>query len=193
LINDQSVLAPDGLGWTYGAAISNDPENQTYTRTLEFNDTTGIPSWLSYDLDTYTFSILPTSNSLNGTHRITIVIEDEFNAPVKYTFILVIQLNNSPVNVKFIDSATIVSNNYMLMQFEDVDVLFTDPDNRPMTSTVKQANGNPLPTFLTYDVASNTMFGTPDPFDAGTWPLVYVATDDHSNTGEIPFKVIVNP
>jgi hypothetical protein len=193
LITDQLVLAPDGLDWTYGSALSNDPESLVYTRTLEFNGTTTIPSWLSYDLSTYTFSIISTSNNLNGTHTISIVIEDEFNAAVRDDFELEVKVNYGPVKVRFIGRETIVNYNYLFVQFEDVDVLFNDPDGRPMTSAVRQANGDPLPAFLTYDIANNTMFGTPGFLHVGTWTLVYVAFDDHGNTEEIPFKLIVKP
>jgi hypothetical protein len=194
LIVDQSLTVPNGISWTYGDSISNDPENLAYTRTLEFNDSTTIPGWLNYDVSTYSFSIVSTSHTQGGNHRIAIVIEDEFNDPVKYTFALVITSNNTaPVKVKFIDSATIVNYNYLFVQFEDVHVLFTDPDGRPMTSDVKQANGNPLPLFLTYDITSNTLFGTPVIVDVGTWTLAYVAIDDIGNIGEIDFKVIVKP
>jgi hypothetical protein len=193
-IADLSVLAPDGLNWSYGAAISNDPESLAYTRSLEFNGSTTIPSWIIVDFSTYTFSIISTSNNINGTHTITIVIEDEFNAPVRSSdFQIQIIPNYSPLNMKFIDGATIVNYNYLSIQFEDVHVLFIDPDDRPMTSTVMQANGDPLPSFLTYDIATNTMFGTPEFIHVRTWTLIYVGIDDHGNTGDIHFKVIVEP
>jgi hypothetical protein len=193
LITDQSILAPDGLSWSYGAAISNDPETLPYTKSLEFNGTTVIPSWIIYDLTTFTFSIISTTNSLNGVHTLTLVVEDQFNAAVRDDFLLTIGVNYDPVKVRFIDSAAIVNYNYLFIQFEDVHVLFVDPDGRPMTSTITQANGDPLPAFLTYDIPSNTMFGTPEYLHVGTWTLIYVAIDDHYNTEEIPFKVIVNP
>jgi hypothetical protein len=193
LITDQTILAPDGLNWSYGSVISNDPEGLAYTKSLEFNGTTTIPTWISIDLTTFSFSIISTSNSISGVHTLTLVIEDDFNAPVRDDFLLTIGVNTSPVKVRFIDSASIVNYNYLFIQFEDVHTLFVDPDGRPMTATITQANGDPIPSFLTYDITSNTMFGTPSLINVGTWTLIYVASDDHSLTEEIPFKVIVNP
>jgi hypothetical protein len=193
LIIDQTILAPDGLNWSYGAGISSDPEALSYTKSIEFNGTTTIPTWISYDLTTFTFSIISTSNTLNGTHTITLAIDDTFNTPVRVDFVIQIGINSSPVKVRFINSASIVNYNYLFIQFEDVHVLFTDPDSRPMTASITQANGDPIPSFLTYNIANNTMYGTPMFVHVGTWTLIYIASDDHSLTEEIPFKVVVMP
>ena len=188
---DKTLLAPDGLTWSYGATLTSDPETLSYTRSLEVDGSTTIPSWLTYDLSTYSFSIVSSSNSIKGDHTITVVATDDYNTAVKKSFTLTVNENLAPQKNKVISSYSIVNYNLLTIEFEDIDVLFTDPDGRPMTSKVSQANGDPLPSFLAFNSASNTLSGTPEIIHVGDWLISYIAVDDHTLEGAIIFKIAV--
>ena len=188
---DKSLLAPDGLTWSYSATLTSDPETLSYTRALEVDGSTTIPSWLTYDLSTYSFSIVTSSNAIKGDHTITVIITDAYNTPVSKSFTLTVNENLAPQKNKVISSKSIVNYNLLTIMFEDIDVLFTDPDGRPMTPKVTQANGDPLPLFLAFNAVSNTLSGTPEFMHVGDWLISYIAVDDHNLEGAITFKVTV--
>ena len=192
-VTDQSLLAPDGLTWSFGASLTSDPENLTYNRSLEFDGLSIAPDWLVYDLSQFNFAIISSSNSIRGTYNITIIVVDDYNTPVKSSFLLTIIGNTSPQIVKFIQNQAIVNFNYLFVQFLPVDELFTDPDNRTMRASMLQTNGNPLPSFLAYNQIDNTMFGTPELVHVGDYLLSYIATDDHNQTTNITFTLTVKP
>ena len=192
-MNNQSLLAPDGLTWSFGAALTSDPEGLSYAKSLEFNGSSTIPNWLVYNLTEFDFAIITSSNSIKGSHNITVVVTDDYNPSVRASFVLSILENTSPQVEKFIENQAIVNFNYLFVQFLPVDELFSDPDNRTMTASMSQSNGDPLPSFLAYNRIDNTMFGTPEFVHIGDWLLSYIATDDHNLTSNIIFTLSVRP
>ena len=192
-LTDQSLLAPDGLTWSFGAALTSDPENLPYTNSLEFNGSTSIPSWLSYNLTEFDFAVISSSNSIKGTHNITIVATDDYNTGAKSTFFLTILENSSPQITNFINNQKIVNYNYLEIAFSPVHELFYDPDNRTMVSSMRQANGDALPSFLEYNTIENKLSGTPEVTHVGDWILSYISTDDHNLTSNITFTLSVKP
>ena len=191
-MENKSLLAPDGITWSYGTVLSSDPEGLTYTKGLEVNGSSSIPNWLTYDLSNFTFSVVTTSNANKGDHTITVIVTDDYNIAVKKSMTLTINENMAPQRNKFIPNYGIVNYNLLTIEFEAIDVMFTDPDNRTMTPKLVQGNGDPLPSFLEYNSVSNTLSGTPFSVHVGEWPISYVAIDDHALESNITFKISVN-
>lgn len=190
-LGSDTIKAPDGKTWDFADDLVADPENLTVNKYLEVNGSTTIPSWLIYNLTDYTIGIITSSNSIAGNHNITLVADDTFNPVVKQTFTLTIELNSAPQRLKFINSASIVNYKLLEIQFEPITSLFVDPDGRPMTARLTQANGDPLPSFLTYNGVLNKLSGTPTNLHVGEWLIFYTAVDDHNLSAEIVFKIVV--
>ena len=76
-------------------------------------------------------------------------------------------------------------------EFDPIDELFTDPDNRPMVGNVVQANGDPLPSFMSFNSSNNTLTGNPTSSHIGNWNFMYVATDDYNHTSNTTFIMTV--
>ena len=190
-MTSKSVTAPNGLSWSYGASLTEDPESLTYTRSLLFNGSSSVPAWFTFDLTTYSFLVSSTSNSITGIHNITIVIQDDFNTAVQDSFSLVIISNQAPQHVKFIQNFNVAANNTFTHQFDPVDQLFSDPENRSMTGDVIQSSGDPLPYFLSYNQTDNTLSGSPTDNNIGDWNLMYIATDDHNHTSNTTFVLTI--
>ena len=188
---DQTLLAPDPHSWIFGASLASDPEGLSYTRSLRFNGSDTIPNWLNYDLSDYSFWMITSSNSYAGIHLVTVVITDEFNTEVTKSFNLEVQANSAPQKQMTISSYSIVNFNLLTIEFEDIHLLFGDPDGRPMTASLRQGNGDPLPSFLAYNSITNTLSGVPSYIHIGDWPISFVAVDDHGLEGNITFKVAV--
>ena len=192
-MDSQSLLAPDGLTWSYGANLTSDPEGLAYTTSLEVNGSSVIPNWLVYDLTQFDFAVITSSNSLKGTYEITIVATDDFNPSVRQSFLLTILENTSPQVIQFLTTYSVVNFNLLDVQFPLVTELFSDPDNRTLVPRILQFNSDPLPEFLAYNTITNTLSGTPEEKHVGDWALLYIVEDDHNQTANISFTVTVKP
>ena len=188
---NQLIQSPDGLTWSYGSTLTSDPENLSYTKVLQFNGSPTIPSWFTYNLASFDFSIVSTSNSIVGVYNITIIITDDYNPSVSKNFTLTVNQNLPPVRIGFIQSTGVVNYNYLSVTFQPIDVLFQDPEGRPMTPQLTQVDGNPLPSFLAYNSINNTLFGTPTEINVGDWLIAYIAIDDAGQSANTSFKVTV--
>jgi len=191
IMTNQSLLAPDSHSWAYGSSLTSDPEGLSYTRALRVNGSASIPSWLHYDLSDYSLWLITSSNAYAGDHLVTVVITDDFNTEVTKSFTLTIYTNSAPQRQKFISSYSVVNYNLLTIVFESITTLFVDPDGRTMTASVRQGNGDPLPSFLSYNNITNILSGVPDLINVGEWPTNYVAVDDHDLEGVISFKIVV--
>ena len=61
-----------------------------------------------------------------------------------------------------------------------------------MTSSLRLANGDPLPNFLSYNNITNVINGFASSHHINTWVISYVATDEQGYQSEINFKLIIN-
>ena len=100
-MSNQTVLVPNGISWFYGSTLTSDPEKMDYSKSLQVDGSLTIPSWLNYDLSTFDFSIVSTSNDLKGVHNVTIILDDTFNPLVLKNFTISIQENFPPIRVGY--------------------------------------------------------------------------------------------
>ena len=54
-MSSKIIEVSDCLNWTYGVNLVQDYENDTFTSSLLFDDSSSIPSWLLYDFSDYSF------------------------------------------------------------------------------------------------------------------------------------------
>jgi len=104
-----TIKVPDGTVWTFGSSLASDPENLPLTKTLIVDGSTSPPPWLVYDLATFEFRVVTSSNSIAGLHNITVDVDDTFTIPVSTTFMLIIEENVAPVRRKSINGISIVN------------------------------------------------------------------------------------
>ena len=190
-MGSDTILVPDGNIWTFGASIASDPEGLPYTKTLYVDGSATIPSWFVYDLTNFEFRIVTSSNSIAGLHNIIVDVDDGISVPRETSFMLMIEVNEAPTRIRYINSISIVNSQSMVYHFEDVDYYFDDKDNRPMTYEITQANGDPLPYFISYNTIDQNMTVTPESVHVGEWVISYTAIDDNNNTASISFIVNV--
>lgn len=187
-----SILAPDGLYWNLTTPFIVDPEGLPQTKSLSFNGGTA-PSWFNYDLETAEFSIITSHNDNAAVHNISIIADDGINDPVYANFTLTIIMNSDPQKHYIQPNVDVVNYNELFIQFPPFDEMFTDPEDRAMTPSLTQANGDPVPSFMLFDTVENTISGIPQFVHVGKWITSYIATDDHDQTNEIVFTIEVKP
>ncbi|CAI2385481.1 unnamed protein product [Moneuplotes crassus] len=193
-VTNKQMMAPDGMTWTFGASIANDPEALPLTNTIKVNGSSSIPSWIMFEGSDFTFTIVSTSNSIVGVHTVTLSTSDGFNAPATTDFTITIDENLGPTSLGVVipDKEMLVLSSFNI-EFPVVETFFTDPDGRPMTSNIRFATGVALPPHIQYNPANNTLYGSLSGSDVGNWNLVYVGMDDHPSEGTIPFRLIIKP
>ncbi|MDO8262337.1 MAG: putative Ig domain-containing protein [Gallionella sp.] len=154
----------------------NTDDTLTYDATLA--DGNPLPSWLSFDADTQTFSGTP-GNADVGNLNLLVTATDTGGLGASSAFALnVANVNDAPtVAVPLINlsaqkyqpfSFSIPANT-----FSDADLIYGDT----LAFSATLADGSALPAWLSFDAATQTFSGTPSFGDAGNLSVAVIATD----------------
>ncbi len=162
----------------------------TYTATLDNGNP--LPSWLSFNANTRTFSGTPTNDNV-GAIAIKVTTKDTSNATVSDTFNLTVtNVNDAPtVGVAIVDKTTAENSPFNFTvpanTFADVDLGDT------LTYTAKLDNGNPLPSWLTFNATTRTFSGTPTAANVGNINVKVTATDTALASVSDIFNLSITP
>ncbi|MBD1910428.1 putative Ig domain-containing protein [Leptolyngbya sp. FACHB-8] len=162
----------------------------TYRATLE--DGQSLPSWLSFDASTLTFSGTPT-NAHVGTISVRVTATDQAGASISDSFNLVVgSTNDAPTLTAPIADQSTLSNtsfNFRIASntFQDVDLGDT------LTYSATREDGTSLPDWLRFDASTQSFTGTPTITDAGTINLRVTATDLAGASSSDVFTLTVLP
>jgi len=133
-----------------------------------------LPSWLNFNPATGTFSGTP-ANADVGALSIMVTATDGSGASATDVFGLTVQnVNDAPQLAKAIANQSGTAGNPFTLTvpgdtFKDIDA------GDVLKLTAMQANGDPLPAWLTFSPATGTFSGTASA--AGQWNIEVVATD----------------
>ena len=189
----QTIDVPFGHTWTFDLSGITDPEGDALIPSLKVDGSSTIPSWFTYDLSTFVFSILTSSNVISGTHSVEVSVDDTYSLPASQSFSFTIIENPAPIKLKSIPNLISVLGQVAEFQLSSLNELFQDPANEAMVGIVTLADGNNLPTYLTFSNLTNmlTVDGSMVTF-AQTFDLKYTATDTSGSSNAIDFRAIVN-
>ncbi|MCT7956022.1 DUF4347 domain-containing protein [Laspinema palackyanum] len=164
-----------------------DGDPLTYSATLDNNSP--LPSWLSFNPTTRTFSGTPTANHL-GSFNIKVTASDG-TATVSDIFALAVSdvPNTAPVvNQAIADAAVTVAEAFNLTIPNGT---FTDANGNPLTYSATLEDGSPLPSWLSFDTQTNTFRGTPTTNNLGNITIKITASDGSLSVSDI-FTVTVS-
>lgn len=126
----------------------------------------------------------------NGEDSFTFTVSDgmEISTPATVT-ITVNPVNDTPLAPSFTDVEWMARD----LNLTTVSA-FTDVDGDPLTYTATLADGNQLPTWLSFDDHSLTFSGTPSNADAAIYPIKITANDGTAEvSATFTLTVILNP
>ncbi|MCI0400833.1 MAG: putative Ig domain-containing protein [Gammaproteobacteria bacterium] len=151
--------AADSL--TFGAALANGSP---------------LPSWLSLDSDTGTFSGTP-ENSNVGTVEVKVTATDSGGLSVADAFNLTVNnTNDAPIVSIELPDRTATEN--FSFSYQIPSDSFSDPDvGDTLSFTATQADDTALPAWLSFDPDTQTFTGIPTIDDIGTVTIKMTATD----------------
>jgi len=147
----------------------------TYQATL--SDGTALPSWLSFDAATRTFSGIP-SNSDVGVLNVSVTATDRLGLSASDTFALDVQnVNDAPVvanhlSDQHVDKEKRFSIVVPANTFDDWDIVHGDS----LSYSATLANGDKLPKWLTFDAVTRTFSGKIQGSDS--YDILLTATDE---------------
>ncbi|MDR6759816.1 Ca2+-binding RTX toxin-like protein, partial [Mycoplana sp. BE70] len=150
-----------------------------------------LPGWLSFDPATKTFTGTPLNGHV-GTITVKVTATDGSDVSVSDEFTLTVaNTNDAPtVATPIVDQTANEDEAFSFTvptgTFDDVDV----GDSLTLSATLP--NGDPLPTWLTFNPETGTFSGTPENGDVGTITVKVTATDGSDVSVSDEFTLTVN-
>jgi len=168
-ISDVAAYEDTVFGYTFAAETFSDADGDTLTYAATLSDGSALPSWLSFDASTRTFSGTPAQTDVDAfLVKVTAsdpsgaVATNEFIVDVRYT-------NDAPVASGVLSNTTAVEGeNFSLSVPTNT---FTDADGDTLYLSATLSDGSPLPEWLSLDVATGRLVGTPRDGDSAAGPV----------------------
>ncbi len=203
-IADASATVTEAFTLTIpnGTFTDADGNPLTYNATLE--DGSPLPSWLSFDATTNTFTGTPSPNN-RGNLSIKITASDG-SLSVSDTFTLTVNEiatppaeeppaetpNAAPVLENAISSLNAIA--FQPFSFTLPDDTFSDPDGDSLTYIATLENGSPLPEWLEFDSITGTFTGLPTQDAIGNLTIKLTASDGTASVDtELTINVLSKP
>ncbi len=171
-VNEDSVFT-----WTLAANTFIDSDaGDILSYTAKLADGSALPAWLTFDAATQTLSGTP-GNSQVGSIDIKIIATDAVGSTAEDVFSIMVQnINDVPILVASISDQTVNINtafNFTLPTGAFVDVDAGDV----LSYAATLANGDILPSWLSFNSANKTFTGQPTLNNAGTIEVKVLVSD----------------
>ena len=172
-------------------AFADADVGDSLTLSATLSDGSPLPTWLSFDAVTNTFSGTPT-NAEVGAISVTVTATDGSSASVIDTFALTVNNTNDTPTVANAITDQVTSEDAAFSFVVPVDA-FADVDaGDSLTLSATLSDGSPLPTWLSFDAVTNTFSGTPNNGEVGALNITVTATDGSAASVSDTFALTVN-
>jgi len=164
--------------WTGGTAVSlalppgtfKDPQNETLTYSAKLSNGPALPGWLTFNATTDTFS--GTAPTAAQTLTITVTATDTSNLSASDTFS--VSVIGGPTVTQQTPNQTWIEGSAVSLALPAK--TFTDPQGETLTYTASLSSGAALPSWLSFNAATETFTGTA-PATAQSLTIKVTATD----------------
>jgi Ca2+-binding RTX toxin-like protein len=190
---DQTIPEDTPLSIQVPAGTFADPDTgDTLIYTASLADGTALPSWLSFDPFTRTFTGMPDDVQV-GSLDLRVTATDSGNLTASDVFTLTVaNVNEVPTVATPLADQTILEDAAFSLTvpastFADVDQIHGEV----LTYSASLADGTALPTWLSFDPLTRTFSGAPLNGDVGTLALTVTATDQGDLSASTSFNLAV--
>jgi len=174
-VADQTFTGEGRWSLTLPSGSFTDADGDSLTLSARLSSGAALPSWLSFDAATGTFSGNPPASVSNTTLSLTVTANDGKGGLATRTFALHLgEVNDRPVLALAVADQTFGGEG--VWSYTLPSGLFTDADGTTLTLSVTQTGGGSLPSWLYFDAATGRLYGNP-PGDAKDLALTITATD----------------
>jgi hypothetical protein len=185
------LFAKVGVPFNYfiPQGLLSDPNNDPISFTASLANNSTLPSWLSFNEISATFSGLAQSSNV-GNYSLRIIATDNVPGTINAQTTFSLYVDNLPyVNQRVADQVAGVGLPY---HFTVPSSTFIDPDNGDILSySTRQRDGSALPSWLIFNSSSRRYLGTPSASDIGSYNLVLIANDGHNGEAQAEFSLLV--
>lgn len=190
-IADQNATEDSPFNFTFASNTFTDPDaGYALTYSAQLANGGALPTWLSFDAGTRTFSGTPT-NAFVGTVAIDVIANDSLGGTVIDTFnIVVANTNDAPIVDNTIPNQNATEDAAFNFQFAPD--TFSDPDTGDtLIYSAQLAGGGALPSWLSFNAATRTFSGTPTNADVGSFSIDVMASDGNGGSVTDTFSITV--
>jgi Putative Ig domain/FG-GAP-like repeat/Domain of unknown function (DUF4114) len=200
-ISAKTIVAGTALNIVLATNTFTDPDaGDVLSYSAKLANGNNLPTWLTFNPTTRTFAGTPAvgdvgnlSIAVTATDKGGLTVADNFGLDVTAT--MVTPVNRAPVVANPIPTQNVFSGT---LNFVLAANTFSDPDAGDVLSySAKLANGNSLPSWISFDPTTRTFTGTPAPSDYVFTNIAITATDKaglavssnfglNFNTGVVP-------
>ena len=160
----------------------------TYSATLENGN--ALPTWLTFNSTTRTFSGTPTNDNV-GNFNVKAIATDKAGTSANDIFVITVEnVNDAPIVANLIADQNAKQGN--AFSFQIPTNTFTDIDaGDVLTYSATLENGNALPSWLTFNSTTRTFSGTPTNDNVGNLNVKAIATDKAGTSANDIFAIAV--
>ncbi|WP_293934135.1 calcium-binding protein [Iodobacter sp.] len=174
-----SYVIPDNI-------ISDSDVGDSLTYRVEYQYHTELPSWLSFDAATRTFSGTPDKGD-KGEVMLHLIGMDNYGKTMTSQLRLNVVGNRAPVlSAALPDQAQVFGEAFV---YQVPEKAFRDIDGDELTFRATQADGSPLPSWLSFNEQTHSFSGTPTV--SGVTSVRIIASDDSGLTDEDTFDFVI--
>ncbi|MFN7882827.1 MAG: putative Ig domain-containing protein [bacterium] len=190
---DRSTTEDAAFSYALPANTGTDPvAGNSLNLAATLADGSALPSWLSFDAATRTFSGTPGASAV-GALNLKVTATDTGGLSASGTFTLTVaHVNHAPVVTVAPANQTATAD--QAFSFALPANTFTDPDaGDSLTLSATLADGLALPSWLSFNANTRTFSGTPLNGNAGTLAVKVTATDAAGAQTALGFDLAVAP
>jgi Ca2+-binding RTX toxin-like protein len=180
-IADQSVDEDTACTFQVPANTLTDADNDTLVFAATLADGSPLPSWLSFDAGTRTFSGTPPQD-FHGPVELKVTASDGAISTSDAFTLDVVAVNDAPVVANAVSDQSTLRNHPWSYKVQPN--TFFDADGDALTYTATLANGDPLPSWLNFNGATRIFDGMPPLDFTGTIDLKVTANDGTISASE---------
>ena len=188
-IADQLVAEDTTWSFQVPAGAFADVDNASLTYTASLASGSALPSWLTFNAATRTFTGKPPQD-FNGSLELKVTASDGSLSTSDTIKLTVNPVNNSPVVAAPIADQSMAEDGTWTYQVPAG--AFTDVDSTSLTYTATLEGGSPLPLWLSFNANTRTFTGTP-PADLFGIYNVKVTASDGAAAASDTFKLTITP
>ena len=175
-ISDQTTLEDDLFSLNIEEVFEDNDYQDVLTINATLNTNEPLPSWLTFNNNSLTFSGTPENTDV-GIIKIKVIATDKFGETAETIFLLeVLNTDDAPLVNQEISNQTAYANLSYLFQFNE-NVFFDMDLGDILTYTAKENGQAGLPSWLNFQSEVRTFTGTPTNSDIGDYNIVVTATD----------------
>ena len=183
---------PEDQAWTFQIPANTfaDADGDTLNYSASLGDGSALPSWLTFNAATRTFSGTPPSN-FNGALDLKVTASDG-SLSASDTFRLTITpVNDAPMVVNAIADQFVARRPGLELPGPGKHA-FSDVDGDTLTYSASLGDGSALPDWVTFNAATRTFSGTPPLNFNGVFDLKVTASDGVFSASDT-FKLTITP